>query len=298
MVMKNIAFYVMNSKGLFVLKSFIEKFGPNSIGYVVCGQDKAVQYDGFQDIQQLAQNNNIPFYPRAQFDVEKEKKFSGLKFAIGWRWLIKNEINLIVFHDSLLPKYRGFAPLVNSLINKELRGGVTALFADCKYDRGDIIAQKSTDFSYPSLKIEDAIRQIEPLYFELVDEIYTRVLKGEPLTRYKQDENQATYSLWLDHEDYFIDWVWSAEKIKRFVYAVGYPYDGAKARLNDEVINFKEVDVLDDVVVEHRERHIGKVIFIEQGVPVVVCSQGLLALKEITDANGNKLQINFRSRFK
>ena len=171
------------------------------------------------------------------------------------------------------------------------------MFADCKYDRGDVIAQKSTDFTYP-IKIEDAIRQIEPLYFELVDEIYTRVLAGEPLTGYKQDDNQATYSLWLDHEDYFIDWAWTSEKIKRFVDAVGYPYDGAKSRLNNEVVIFKEVDVQDDVVVEHRERHIGKVIFIEQGAPVVVCSQGLLVLKEITDANGNKLQINFRSRFK
>ncbi|MBE0472308.1 MAG: hypothetical protein IBX55_22715 [Methyloprofundus sp.] len=136
------------------------------------------------------------------------------------------------------------------------------------------------------------------MYFELVDEIYTRVLAGEPLAGYKQDENQATYSLWLDHEDYFIVWSWSAEKIKRFVDAVGYPYDGAKARLNDKVIFFKEVDVLNDVVVEHRERHIGKVIFIEKGVPVIVCQQGLLVLKEITDANGKMVQINFRSRFK
>lgn len=79
---------------------------------------------------------------------------------------------------------------------------------------------------------------------------------------------------------------------------MGYPYDGAKARLNDDVIIFKEVGALDDVVVEHRERHIGKVIFIEQGVPVVVCTQGLLVLKEITDANDKMVQINFRSRFK
>lgn len=60
------------------------------------------------------------------------------------------------------------------------------MFADCKYDRDDIIAQKSTDFSYP-IKIEDAIQQIEPLYFDLVDEIYTRLLEGERFTGYKQD---------------------------------------------------------------------------------------------------------------
>ncbi|MBE0472307.1 MAG: hypothetical protein IBX55_22710 [Methyloprofundus sp.] len=123
MVIKNIAFYIMNSKGLFVLKRFIKKFGANAISYVVSEKDKAVQYDSFPAIKQLAQKNNIPFYQRTQFDVEIENKFSGLKFAIGWRWLIKNETSLIVFHDSLLPKYRGFAPLVNSLINKELRGG-------------------------------------------------------------------------------------------------------------------------------------------------------------------------------
>ncbi|WP_423186031.1 formyltransferase family protein [Alishewanella sp. d11] len=295
--MQNIAFYLMNSKGLFLLKSFIERFGVNAIGYVVCEQDKAIQYDGFHEIKQLEQNNNIPFYSRTQFDAEIENKFSALKFAIGWRWLIKNETNLIVFHDSLLPKYRGFAPLVNSLINKEFfLGGVTALFADCKYDRGDIIAQKSTDFSYPII-IEEAIKQIEPLYFELVDEIYTRVLAGEQLSRYKQDESQATYSLWLDHKDYFIDWAWSAEKIKQFIDAVGYPYDDAKARLNDRGINFKEVDVLDDIVVEHRKRHIGKVIFLKQGMPVIVCAKGLLVLKEITDVNDKMVQLNFRSRF-
>lgn len=123
MVMQNIAFYVMNSKGLFVLKRFIEKFGANAISYVVSEQDKALQYDGFEEIKQLVQNNDISFYSRTQFDVEIENRFTGLKFAIGWRWLIKNETNLVVFHDSLLPKYRGFAPLVNSLIKKELKGG-------------------------------------------------------------------------------------------------------------------------------------------------------------------------------
>jgi methionyl-tRNA formyltransferase len=287
----------MNSKGLFVLNNFIEKYGVNSVGYVVSEQDKAVHDDGFQDIKQLVQINNIPFYQRKQLDPKMEKKFSGLKIAIGWRWIIKNENNLIIFHDSLLPKYRGFAPLVNSLINKEKLGGVTALFADSKYDRGAILAKKSTCFYYP-IKIIEAIRQIELLYFDLVDEIWSRVLAGEKLIGYKQDENLATYSLWLDHEDYFIDWSWTAEKIKRFIDAVGYPFNGAKTTLNGEVIYFKDVGVLDDVVVEHRERHIGKVIFVEQGVPVVVCQQGLLTLKEITDENGNELHINFRSRFK
>ncbi|MCT7486373.1 hypothetical protein N5T98_04945 [Aliarcobacter cryaerophilus] len=98
------------------------------------------------------------------------------------------------------------------------------MFASSEYD---IIAQKSFEINYP-IKINEAIEKIEPLYFELVDEIFTEIKNGEQLNSKKQDES---YSLWLDNED----WSWSADKIKRFVDAVGYPYDNAKAYLNSQV---------------------------------------------------------------
>ncbi|MBD3843931.1 MAG: hypothetical protein IE909_19065 [Campylobacterales bacterium] len=176
-------------------------------------------------------------------------------------------------------------------------GGVTALFASSEYDKGDINAQKSFEINYP-IKISEAIDKIEPLYFELVDEIFTEIQNGEQLNATKQDESKASYSLWLDSEDYFIDWSWSAEKIKRFVDAVGYPYDNAKAYLNDEIVKFFDVEIVEDVVIEHRERHIGKVVFIKDGMPVVVCSDGLISLKDIRDVDNNEMFINFRSRFK
>jgi methionyl-tRNA formyltransferase len=176
-------------------------------------------------------------------------------------------------------------------------GGVTALFASSEYDRGDIIAQKSFDIHYP-IKINEAIEKIETLYFELVDEIYLKIQNGYELKATKQDENEATYSLWLDSEDYFIDWSWSAEKIKRFIGAVGYPYDNAKAYLNGEIVKFVDVEIVEDVKVENRERHIGKVIFIKDNMPVIVCIDGLIGLKDIRDKDDNEIFINFRSRFK
>jgi len=171
------------------------------------------------------------------------------------------------------------------------------LFASSEYDKGDIIAQKSFQIHYP-IKINEVIEKIEPLYSELVDEIYSKIQNDYELKATKQDENEATYSLWLDGEDYFIDWSWSAEKIKRFVNAVGYPYDNAKSHLNGEVVKFIDVEIVEDVVVENRERHVGKVIFIKDGMPVIVCSDGLLGLKDIRDKDDNAMFINFRSRFK
>lgn len=295
--MKKIAFYIMNSKGYFVFEKFINKFGSDSISYVVSSEDKNIQKDFFVEIKELAKKEKIKFFERFEDIANIEKGFSGYKFTIGWRWLIKDERNLIVFHDSLLPKYRGFAPLVNCLVNNENQIGVTALFASSEYDRGDIIAQRSLEINYP-IKINKAIQNIEPLYFELVDEIYLKIQKCYELKAIKQDENKATYSLWLDSEDYFIDWSWSAQDIKRFVDAVGYPYDNAKAYLNGEIVKFVDIEIVKDVVVENRVRHIGKVIFIKNGMPLIVCSDGIIGLKDIRSIDGSKLLINFRSKFK
>ena len=294
---KKIAFYMMNEKGFYTLKKFINKFSSNNIEYIVSSVDKNVKKDYFNEIKELCAKYKISFFDKSNDYLQKEKLFSGYKFAIGWRWIIKNDNNLIVFHDSLLPKYRGFAPLVNSLVSNENRGGVTALFASSEYDKGDIIMQRSMTINYP-MKVNQAIKQIKPLYYELVKDIYELILNEKQIPRNKQDENKATYSMWLDEKDYFIDWQnWSAKKIKRFVDAVGYPYDNAKAYLDDKIIQFIDVKVFDDVEIEDRKRHIGKIIFITDGYPVVVCKKGLIGLVDIRDMNDKNLMINFRSRF-
>ncbi len=295
--MRKIAFYLMNSKGYFVLERFVATFGCEAIDYIVSEEDKKLKKDFYSDIKKLAGERGISFYKRTAFDINVEEQFTGFKIAIGWRWLIENQSNVMVFHDSLLPKYRGFSPLVNSLINGETRGGVTVLFADKAYDKGQIIAQKAVEFSYP-LKIEEAIRLVEPIYSELLDALYSKLLNQEPLGSINQDESKATYSAWLDVDDYFIDWRWSAEKIKRFVDAVGFPYDGAKVYLGNRIVKLLEVEVGEDVYVEHRSRHVGKVVFMNNTTPIIICSEGVLKLINISNQEGEALNINFRSRFK
>ncbi|MDF2389902.1 methionyl-tRNA formyltransferase [Aeromonas sp. 2HA2] len=294
--MKKVAFYVMNSKGFYVLDEFVKKFGSEAIEYVVSEKDDAVKDDAYNKIMKLTSSYNIKAFNRKELDLNKETVFDGIKFAIGWRWLIENERNLIVFHDSKLPKYRGFAPLVNSLINKESELSVTALYASEKYDCGDIIDQLTVSVKYP-ITIYDAIKKIEPLYFKLIENLFIAYSSNQALSRVPQDEFQASYSLWLDKDDYYIDWEWPAEKIKLFVDAVGFPFDGAKCLLNKEIVIFEDVDIYHDVIVEHRERHIGKIIFFECGAPVIVCKKGLLKLNRVLDANKEPMKLKFRSRF-
>ncbi|MFW5795354.1 MAG: methionyl-tRNA formyltransferase, partial [Bacillota bacterium] len=267
----------------------------NHIKFVVGAKDKNVEEDYYQDIRGLCLNNNIDIYERT---INEIPKFDGYKIAIGWRWIISDSEKLIVFHDSLLPKYRGFAPLVNMLINGEKEIGVTSLFAEKSYDTGDIIYQISKIITYP-IKIKDAIDEVSNLYSELAIKIIKEVIKNNELPRREQDESEASYSLWRDYDDYFIDWNNYAEKIKRKVDAVGFPYKGAKAFLNDEEITIYCCETVSDLKIENRD--IGKVVFIDEKKPVVVCGKGLLKINKAiyTDTKNKIFPINkFRSRFK
>jgi len=296
---EKVGFYLMTAKGYFVLKNFLEKYSSECIEYVVSCRDKNLAKDFYDEINALCLENKIKFY---DYKTEKhaietvESKTQIYRFAISWRWMIKNTTKLIVLHDSVLPRYRGFAPLVNALINGENEIGVTAILASEEYDKGDVVMQKRVNIRYP-IKIAEAIEKISFLYSDIVNELYGMVTRGLALTAMKQDESLATYSPWLDDYDYFIDWTWDAQKIKRFVDAVGYPYDGAKSYVNGKIIRIEEVEVEEDVVVEDRERHIGKVLFVRSGCPVVICGRGLVKVTDMKDLNGNRITLPFRSRF-
>lgn len=283
----------MNEKGLYVLKKFIDRFGPMHLGYVVSAKDERIENDFYDEIKLLCDRNNIRFYEKDAFNIDIEKEFSGFKFAIGWRWIIENTKKLIVLHDSILPRYRGFAPLVNILINKEPELGVTALFANSSYDEGDIIAQKKIKVSYP-IKIKDAISQIQPLYFELISFVYELIISDKEIPSLKQNHSDASYSLWRDDDDYFIDWRWSAEKISRFVDSVGAPFGGAKTYLNGDLVKIDTIEIFKNESIENRLDNLSKVIFFDDGDPVVVCFDGLVVIRKF---NEEKIKIKFRSRF-
>ncbi len=290
--MNKIVFYLMNEKGLHVLNDFLNKFNSDVIEYIVLSKDENIEKDYFDEIREICQSNGIKFFYRK----DNIPSFSGYKFTIGWRWIIENTNNLIVLHDSILPKYRGFSPLVNMLINGEKVLGVTALFASNKYDEGYIIKQERVSIEYP-IKIKDAIEHISPLYSKLVNEIVDLIIVDETIVGFPQKKEEASYSVWRDEKDYFINWSKDSSSIRRTIDALGFPYSGARTLLNGEVIIIDEVEEYPDVIIENRD--IGKVIFIEKNFPVVICGEGLLKIIRARDLNKKfVIPLNkFRSRF-
>jgi methionyl-tRNA formyltransferase len=276
--------YLLTRKGFEVLNALIANDYGRHIDRVVLGADKKAQHDYRDEIRDLCAAHHISCVPRQEV-LEVGSPWS---IAVSWRWLIDEpRTRLIVLHDSLLPRYRGFAPLVTALINGDERIGVTALYAASEYDRGDIIFQSSSAITYP-IRIADAIERVCQNYVSVVLSIFEHVIREQELPRTPQNEAEATYSLWRDEQDYLIAWGNDAPFIRRFIDATGYPYRGASAYLDGHKIRILAAEERSDLSIVNRTP--GKVISTDQGCPVVVCGKGLLRLTEvIDDKTGNTL---------
>lgn len=288
-----LALFVMTKKGLNVLEAITERLR-ECVELVVTARDPAVEKDYTEEILAHCKAQGIPVYDRADHYVVRAR----YAFAASWRWLLHlPHTRLIVFHDSLLPRYRGFNPLVSSLINGETEIGVTALFASESYDCGAIVDHAAVEISYP-MKIEEAIDTLGVQYRILAQRLASDLCRGKELLGRPQDESVATYSLWRDEEDYRIRWSSPAECIKRFVDAVGWPYRGASTLVNGQLARVRDVAALPDVAIENRTP--GKVIFLRDGHPVVVCGSGLVEIKELSEETSGRSLLPFnrlRSRF-
>lgn len=272
---QKVILFLMTQKGFEVLRGLIDNGLKKAIAQVVIGKDKNVINDYANEIEYLCIKENINFIYRENFIVKNNSEYL---IAISWRWLIQSNKKLIVLHDSILPKYRGFAPLVNMLINGEKQLGVTALYAENDYDKGPIIEQEIIDINYPML-IADAINIISKLYISICVTIIKKIYKRQVLVSTKQVEEQASYSLWRDEEDYIINWHNDATSICRFINALGYPYRGAKCWIEDKEIIIQKAIQVETIKIENRT--VGKVIFIdENGRPTVVCGTGLIKIIE------------------
>lgn len=289
---EQIALFIATEKGYTCLKSVIERGYAQCIGFVVSFKEIHVDKSYGEDIKKLCEKNNISFFYWKEVDkqiiMQCEKYSISIAFAIGWRYLIPIQINkivrnrLIVFHDSLLPRYRGFAPTPTAIINGEDVIGVTALYATEEIDKGDIILQKKIYVDNEEY-ISDIIRKQAQVYAEMMIEI----LEQRSFAVTKQNEEEATYSIWRDEEDCRINWEESARDIYNLVRAVATPYPGAFCFYKGKKIVIDRVEVSEDINFAIRQP--GKIWTIQNNVPLVICGQGIIKIKNAHYANGQEV---------
>jgi methionyl-tRNA formyltransferase len=198
------------------------------------------QGEYLEKILDLAREYGVPAHDTSRGGQEQLRAaLEGLDLdllvAIKWRTMIPRVVieaargGLVVFHASLLPKYRGFAPVNWPLINGEGETGVTMFYAAEEMDAGDIIEQRSR-----AITDEDDAGTIDAWLNETVErmleENLPRLASGTA-QRTPQDESRATYAIWRDPEDGRIDWGRRTREVFNLIRGLASPYPGAYSLL-------------------------------------------------------------------
>jgi len=118
-------------------------------------------------------------------------------------------------HFSLLPKYRGAAPVNWAIANGETVTGVTTMQMDEGLDTGDILLQRSIEIG-PDETAPELAERLASLGAEVISETVSKLSRAE-LAPIKQDDSQATLAPMLKREDGLIQWTMTAQQISNRV---------------------------------------------------------------------------------
>ena len=154
-----------------------------------------------------------------------------LIFAVGWRYIVPPTVYSLarlgayVFHDSLLPAYRGFSPTVWAMVNGEARTGVSLLVMGEAADAGDLVDQESIDIGATE-RIAAVMERVTSTYLAILERRLPELIAGTARAT-PQDHARATYACKRLPDDNRIDWRHPAKQINDLIRAVSEPYPGA-----------------------------------------------------------------------
>lgn len=137
--------------------------------------------------------------------------------VVGYGQIIPQSIidlvpyGIINVHGSLLPKYRGAAPIQWAIANGESRTGVTTMRIDAGLDTGDMLLEWSTEIGSEETAPELAAR-LARAGADLLVETF-RGLEAGTIAARPQNDSEATLAPILKKEDGTIDWSWPASRI-------------------------------------------------------------------------------------
>lgn len=135
-------------------------------------------------------------------------------------------------HASLLPKYRGAAPINWAIYHGETKTGVTIIRMSIALDAGDILAQEAVDI-LPDETAGELEARLGPLGAKLAAAVVERIATGEPLMGVKQDKSQVTKAPKLTKEHGLIDWSRDAAAVCNHIRAM-QPWPTAYTYLHRE----------------------------------------------------------------
>ena len=202
------------------------------------------------------------------------------------------KIGCINVHGSLLPKYRGAAPIQWAVLNGDRETGITTMYMDVGMDTGDMILKEKV-----TIGDDETTGELWDRLSKIGGELLVKTLKeieNGTAKRIKQGEDFSLAPM-LDKSIAKIDWKnKTAREIKNLVRGLN-PIMGAYSFLNGKKVKFWKVDVLDDkeIDTENKENLENGTVLIsdaKQGL-FIKAKDGILKVLEIQGENAKKMDI-------
>lgn len=226
------------------------------------------------------------------FNNELKSLNADLQIVVAFRMLPKSVWQLPKFgtfnlHASLLPEYRGAAPIHWAIINGETKTGVTTFFIDDKIDTGEIILQEQIDIS-TSETVGSLHDKLMHLGANLVSKTVD-LIENKNVVTIKQPDIEEKSALKLNPENTRIDWADSLDNIYNKIRGLNpFPAAWTKIINNNEEISTKIYAI--DKLKENHNLKTGSIITTKKEMKVAV-KNGYILIKEIKIAGKKKMDI-------
>lgn len=255
---------------------------------IVLKEDDHEKVKVSSSMAELARSRGIPVQIKKKLDAADVTRLGSrtrdFGIVCGWRTLLDPSLNaslklgLIAAHDSLLPAYRGFAPMSWAILNGETQTGVTLFqIGEGEVDSGDILLQKSV-LILPDDRAQTVLDRLTQATVELYLQLFEDYSAGR-LKPVRQNSAAATYTCKRIPEDGRIVWSDSAQKIHNLCRALSDPLPGAFCQHKADTYSILETALGAQNAKKFAGRIPGRVIAVtEEGIEVM-CGEGTLLVK-------------------
>ena len=240
----------------------------------------------------VAQKNNIPILQfenigKEGVDALKAINADAMVTCAYGQILTKEIIDICKFgiyniHASLLPKYRGAAPIQYAVINGEKTTGITIMKTDVGLDTGDIVES----FELPILKYEtsgELAERLSDLASKKICEVLDNIESGNIVLK-KQDDNLSSVVKTIKKTDNIIDFSKDNITVANFINGMN-PWPIAQTVLNGKTIKIYRAEYSEGC------GNVGEVLCAEKEI-IVACGSNAIKITEIQEEGGKRLKVS------
>ena len=247
-------------------------------------------------VKELALEHNIPVEQPVNFKSDEDQKHlanygADLMVVAAYGLLLPQSVldipklGCINVHGSLLPRWRGAAPIQRAIQAGDSETGITIMQMAAGLDTGDMISKAVTPITQDDTgaTLHDKLAaQGAELLVETLDSIADGKVEAEP-----QDDALATYAHKLNKQEAFIDWSQHADAIERTIRAFN-SWPVAQSKIGDSTVRIWQAEVVHDSATNQTA---GTIINADKKGVLVACGQDQLLITELQLPGSRKMPV-------